>query len=270
MNRWDINQIIDLDRFPIDDPQNSVCDDLIEQGRKALESRALFSLEQFLRPQAITSMADELRNLLPVSCRYEENRNAYTYDSELDEKPDGHPMKQLHPCKYNQVLNYQIPNDSLLRQVYYWQPLTDFLRRLSGYESFYRSDCPQLALSSKIAGEGDTDGWHFDSNDIVFSILLQAAEAGGEFEYAPYIRSETDENFTGISELTADPQKKASRPGMGVGNLTVFKGDLSMHRVTPVIGQRQRIVALFCYDREPGTSFAQSYINELTQNMGCN
>ena len=178
-------------------------------------------------------------------------------------------MRELHQCKYNQVLNYQIPNDSLLRQVYYWQPLTDFPWGLSGYESFYRSDCPQLALSPKIPGEGDTDGWHFDSNDIVLSILLQAAEAGGEFKYAPYIRSETDENFAGVRELLADPQKNASRPGMVVANLTVFQGDLSMHRVTPVVGQRQRIVALFCYDREPGTTFAQCYIKELTQNMGC-
>ena len=57
---------------------------------------------------------------------------------------------------------------------------------------------------------------------------------------------------------------------MDVGNPTVFQGDLSMHRVTPVVGRRQRIVALFCYDRNPGTVFAQSYIEELTQNMGCN
>ena len=79
MNRLDIKQIIDLDRFPVDDPQNPGYDNLIKRGQEALASRALFSLEQFLRPQAITLMAEELRKLLPVSCRYEQNRNAYTY-----------------------------------------------------------------------------------------------------------------------------------------------------------------------------------------------
>ena len=28
-------------------------------------------------------------------------------------------------------------------------------------------------------------------------------------------------------------------------------------------GSRKRIVALFCYDRNPGTRFSQGYINEL-------
>ena len=35
----------------------------------------------------------------------------------------------------------------------------------------------------------------------------------------------------------------------------------------PVIGERKRIVALFCYDRKPGTSFDQWYINQLSQGL---
>jgi len=173
----------------------------------------------------------------------------------------------LHRCSYNQVLNFQIANDSLLRRMYYWQPLTDFLRELCGYDSFYRSDCPHLALSSKIAGDGDTDGWHYDSNDVVFSILLQAPEAGGYFEYAPHIRSDADENYAGVAAVIADPEQHAARPAMELGDLTIFKGDLSLHRVTPVQGSRRRIVALFCYDQQPGTSFSQGYINELEQGL---
>ena len=158
MSNLEIGQIIDLDRFPIDDPVDPEYRKLIARGREALQDCALFSMEQFLRPEVIAQMADELHGLLPVSCRYDRRRNAYTYDSEFEDTPDGHPLKQLHQCNYNQVLNYQIPNDSLLRQVYYWQELTEFLRQLCGYDTFYRSDCPQLALSSKIAGDGDTDG----------------------------------------------------------------------------------------------------------------
>ncbi|MCP4766118.1 MAG: hypothetical protein GY875_07585 [Gammaproteobacteria bacterium] len=114
----------------------------------------------------------------------------------------------------------------------------------------------------------DTDGWHFDTNDVVFSLLLQTPEAGGEFEYAPYIRSASDENYAGISRVVDDPQGSAQRPAMGLGDFNVFMGDLSLHRVTPVIGARKRIVALFCYDREPGMVFGQSYIDELQASMG--
>ncbi len=109
--------------------------------------------------------------------------------------------------------------------------------------------------------------WHYDSNDVVFSILLQAPEQGGVFEHAPYICSETDEKYAAIAGLQDNPDACAARPAMVPGNLTVFKGDLSMHRVTPVAGKRRRIVGLFSYDREPGTSFDQWYIRQLQQGL---
>jgi len=267
MGVFDIGQIIDLESYPVNRPEDPRYVRLLQEGRQSLDEVALFSMPGFIRAEAVGRMVRELEQLLPRSCRYDQPRNAYDYGFDEAGRDDDHPHNQLHPCAYNQVLNYQIANDSPLRQVYYWQPLTDFLGILCAYDSFYRSDCPHLALTSKIAGHGDTDGWHYDSNDVVFSILLQAPEAGGVFEYAPYIRSETDENYAAVARLLADPDARALRPQMAPGNLTVFKGDLSMHRVTPVIGQRRRIVALFSYDRKPGTTFDQWYINQLSQGL---
>ena len=263
MNDTDIRKIIDLDRYPIDQPGTEAYRRLLEDGRRALEGAALFSMTRFVRPAAIDTMAHELQARVPESVRYDRQRSAYVYgegDSGL--VPD-HPRAQKHLCRYHQVLNYQIGNDSPLRRIYYYQPLTDFLRELCGFQRFYRSDCPHLALTSKIAGEGDTDGWHFDTNDVVFSLLLQEPEAGGEFEYAPFLRSKDDENYAGVARVVADPQNEARRPAMGLGDFNVFMGDLSLHRVTPVCGGRNRIVALFCYDQRPGQVFDQAYIEEL-------
>lgn len=265
MSERDIAQIINLDRYPIDRPGSSELLSLMAGGRAALEDRALFSLEGFIRPEMIAPMARELEGIVPRAVRYDGMRLAY--DEADPAMADDHPRNQRHLSRYHQVLNYQIANDSPLRQVYFWQPLTDFLGELCGHQTFHRSDCPHLSLTAKIAGEGDTDGWHYDSNDVMFSILLQAPEAGGAFEYLPYIRSETEENYDGVAAAVADPQAKTVRPAMAPGNLTVFKGDLSFHRVTPVEGDRKRIVALFCYDRRPGTSFARSYIRELHGQM---
>ncbi len=262
-----IEQIIDLDRYPIDRPDAAAYQALLDRGRAALDRAALFAMPRFLRAEVVPRMAAELEALLPLSTRYQRPRNAYTYVATENDWPPEHPRNLMHPCAYNQVLNFQIPNDSLLRRVYYWQPLTDFLKILCGYDSFYRSDCPHLALSAKIAGPGDTDGWHYDSNDVVFSLLLQQPEAGGQFEYAPFIRSEREENYDQVSRLCEDPARHARRPVMAPGDLTVFKGDLSMHRVTPVAGTRRRIVALYCYDQHAGTTFDQWYIDELKQGL---
>ena len=215
----------------------------------------------------VESMARELDDLAPQSVRYDQPRNAYSYAIDEGDWPQGHPHGQVHACAYNQVLNYQIANDSPLREIYYWQPLVEFLRQLCGYETFYRAECPYLALTSKIAREGDTDGWHYDTNDVVFSLLLQAPEAGGQFEYAPNIRGENDENYAAVAELFAEPERHALRPTMNEGDFNVFQGDLSMHRVTPVEGRRNRIVALFCYDRNPGMRYDQWYIEQLKQGL---
>ncbi len=262
-----IEQILDLETYPLDQPESAAYEHLLQTGRLALERQALFALPQLVRAEQVETMARELDDLLPLSTRYDRPRNAYVEVQPEETWPSGHPRGQKHRCAYNQVLNYQIPNDSILRQIYYWEPLAEFLRRVCGYPSFYRNECPHLALSAKIAGPGDTDGWHFDGTDVVFSLLLQAAEDGGEFEYAPYIRSPDDENYDGIERLIADPSSYALRPPMSVGTLTVFKGDLSMHRVTPVEGTRRRIVALYCYDQHAGTTFDQWYIDELKQGL---
>ena len=267
MQSTDIRALIDLERYPLDQPDSPGYAQLLQQGREALARGALFSMVQFVRREVIGSMAQQLQALVPASCRYDRPRNAYVYGFDDHDWPTDHPRKQLHSCRYNQVLNYQIGNDSPLRQIYYYQPLTEFLRRLCGFDTFYRSDCPHLALCAKIAREGDTDGWHFDTNDVVFSLLLQTPEAGGEFEYAPFLRSETDENYAGVSRVVADPQGEAQRPAMGLGDFNVFMGDLSLHRVRPVVGARSRIVALFSYDRDPGMVFDQSYIDELRDSL---
>jgi hypothetical protein len=263
----DIRQLIDLDRYPVDRPGHPAYERLLEHGREALAQGALFSMAQFVRADAIEPMARELEARLAHSCRYERARNPYVYGFGENDWPADHPRAQRHACRYNQVLNHQIANDSPLRQIYYYQPLTEFLRELCAFETFYRSDCPHLALTAKLAGAGDTDGWHFDTNDVVFSLLLQVPEAGGEFEYAPFVRSGDDENYDAVARVVADPRNSARRPPMGLGDFNVFMGDLSLHRVTPVVGTRRRIVALFSYDRHPGMVFDQGYIDELYASM---
>ena len=267
MNQVTIDQIVDLERYPVDRPDDPRYRELLEEGRRSLERQALFSMPQFVRAEVIGQLAGELDGLTALSTRYDRPRSAYSYAQNDSDWPADHPRNQVHPCSYNQVLNYQIPNDSPIREIYYWQPLTEFLRSLCGYETFYRAECPHLALSSKIAGEGDTDGWHYDTNDVVFSILLQQPEAGGQFEYVPGIRSETEENYDAVAELFANPERHALKPPMAEGDFNIFRGDLSMHRVTPVEGKRNRIVALFCYDRNPGMRYDRWYIDELNQGL---
>jgi hypothetical protein len=100
-------------------------------------------------------------------------------DEDISALPESYPRGTWHHASYRQVMNYRIPNDSLVRKLYLWLALTEFVRQVLGAETLYKSQCPHLGLSMKVEGEGDTDAWHYDPNDGVVS-LLQAADVAGQ------------------------------------------------------------------------------------------
>ena len=114
----------------------------------------------------------------------------------------------------------------------------------------------------KIAFEGDQDGWHYDPNDGVVTLQLQTPDEGGEFEYAPYIRSDDDENYQGVARLFDSPDTEATQLRPAAGTFMLFNGSRSMHRVRRVgPTRRPRVVAIFSYDGQPDMLFSQSYID---------
>ena len=266
MSTSELGDVIDLTRYPIDQPDSEEGQALMARCRALLGERALCALPGFVHHAAATGMAREAEALAPDAFRYNRARIAYEYCDQ--DWPTGHPRTITHPCRYHQLLNYQIPNDSPVRDIYLYEPLREFLRRVLGYEALHRSACPHLALTIQIADPGDCNGWHFDGNDAVFSLLLQQPEAGGAFEYVPYIRSATEENYAAVAATIADPESHASRPEIGVGTFTLFKGDESLHRVTQVDAKstKRRIIALFSFDRTANQIYQQQYIDEL---RGC-
>ena len=70
--------------------------------------------------------------------------------------------------------------------------------------------------------EGDTHGWHFDLNDFVVSILLQAPEAGGTFDFAPNIRKDGDENYAAVAAALDGRSQSVRSIKVEAGTLAAF------------------------------------------------
>ena len=268
--RTPIHQLIDLDRYPIHELDSNAGRDLVSKCQQSLADTAGALLPDFVRPDALSRIATEAEQLVEVSHRYDRPREAFLGhprygDGDLDEFGD--LKKRLHDNRYNQVLNYQIPNDSDLRALYLWPDLTEFVRRVLNRDNLFPSQCPHLALTMKIAFEGDQDGWHYDPNDGVVTLQLQTPDAGGIFEYAPYIRSDDDENYQGVARLFDSPDTEATRLRPAAGTFMIFNGSRSMHRVRQVGRTRcPRVVAIFSYDGNPDMVFSQSYV-DLVRNF---
>jgi len=76
------------------------------------------------------------------------------------------------------------------------------------------------------------------------------------------LRSEQDPNYEGIARLLRDEDPEVRTLKLGAGDLNVFKGTNTAHRVTPPVGDLARVVTVFSYYEIPGRFFTDA------ENMG--
>ena len=100
--------------------------------------------------------------------------------------------------------------------------------------------------------EGHYFPWHFDGNEFTVSILIQEAEEGGLFEFVPDIRKPGDENLDSVKSILKGSRDRVRSLKLKPGDMLLFKGRYSLHRVTRVRGKINRIIALPSYTLHPG------------------
>ncbi len=81
------------------------------------------------------------------------------------------------------------------------------------------------------------------------TLAIQNATEGSEFEYAPMIRQK-DENFTEVSKVLEGKSQMVKIIVLQPGDLQLFKGRYSLHRVAPLKGILPRNVAILSYVEE--------------------
>ena len=114
------------------------------------------------------------------------------------------------------------------------------------------------SINVHYATEGQELNWHFDNSEFAITLLLQSPEGGGSFDYVKDLRSaETGEmNYDNV-EAYVDGLREPNSLAVKPGTLMLFRGRNSMHRVTPTIGNRTRILVVLAYNSEPGISLSK-------------
>lgn len=246
---------IDLDRYPIDDLQGPRGRALIADIKHNMAERVICALPGFLRPEALARMVAEAEALEPLAYVGPTEASPYFYNyrtAELGELPPDHPRVRKTPRRLRQVAYDLIPPTTAIWQLYNWDPLAAFLAKATGVERLYRSADPFQALNISVMDEGGCQQWHFDANEINVTLLLQAPEAGGEFEYVPLIRSAENENFDDVKAVLNGSRERIIQLQLEAGALVLFKGHNSMHRVAPVRGARRRFQTILAHNTRPG------------------
>jgi hypothetical protein len=205
-------------------------DALTSQLNQAFVDENIVVLPGFIKPSALPALVAECDELAKVAYHTTVNAN-------------------LEVVAYD-----QFPNDSVIRALYEWEPLMEFVARVLGEKQLYRYADPFGALNLAVMRDGHELGWHFDQTDFVVSIALQPSLEGGHFENVPRIRSMGNDNAETVAAIRNGERNDLVRiEPMTPGTLMVFNGRWSYHRVSKVHGAVARHVALLAYDTKPGT-----------------
>ena len=247
-----IEQVVDTERYPLFRPGSEAWHAAVEKVRADLARDGCSVLSDFVRPAYHDLLRREGASMAPRAHDDEEVVNAYNIPVDAD-LPEDHPARiRLH--KRNAFVAYDhIPADALIRHLYTDEHFKRFLAACVGLPEIHELADPLAALVLNVVRPGMDHPWHFDTNEFAVSLLTQAPESGGVFEYCPNIRSETDENFADVrAVLTGAGRHLVRRLTLRTGDLQLFRGRFALHRVTPPEGNTERHTAIFAYSARPG------------------
>jgi hypothetical protein len=249
-------RLVDLDRYPIDDPAHPGYGPLVARCRADLATGGMTNLEGFLRPDALAAATAEIDHAFATLAFFTHARthNIWFQPTMADRLPAGHgALAELRTCNHT-ICADQIP-DAAIVALYRWPPLVDFIARVLDKPVLHPMEDPLAGLNAMAYRDGDGLDWHFDRAEFSVTLLLQAPSGGGDFEYRLGLRSHDDPNPEGVAALLRgeDPLLQVHTPVPGTLNL--FHGRHTAHRVTTVSGPQPRYMAVLTYYERPGAWF---------------
>ena len=251
-----MNHLIDLERYPLDRLDSEAGLALVTRCQADLEREGLFNLAGLMRPEVIAELLQELKPLFASSAFTHRRRHNIYFLPEVEGLPTDHPaLRELETV--NHTVCADLFTGNALMQLYAWPPFAAFLAAVMDKPRMHPMDDPLACLNAMAYRDGEALNWHFDRSEFTTTLLLQAAEQGGEFEYKTGLRDDRDPNYAGIGEFLAGQQTDLSRLELAAGTLNVFRGKNTLHRVSPVRGKRERIIAVFSYYEQPGVRFSR-------------
>lgn len=245
-----MQDIIDLDRYPLDRPGSAEWQAMVDQARADLAKEGMFDLAGFLRPAAVLSACAEL------APRFE--REAYTHARKHNiyfrkEVPD---LAADHPALIQfETVNHTLCGDQIggvIQRLYEWPEFAAFLAATMQMPALHVMEDPLARVNAMAYHTGEALNWHFDRSEFTTTVLLQAPEKGGEFEYRTDLRSADDPNYAGVARMLAGQDPEVKRIRLTAGALNVFRGKNTAHRVTPVEGKTPRMITVFSFYDRPG------------------
>ncbi len=247
-----IEQVIDTDRYPLSDPSGQLWNDVIAGVRTDLWNVGCCLLPEFVRPSLREMLRREGAQMAPMAYHQVETVNVYNADPDPS-RPADHPAQTMMERGNAFVARDVIPSGTVIARLYASALFQRFVAACFALPRLHELADPLAGLCLNTLSPGRSHPWHFDTNEFTVSLLTQEPQAGGVFEYCPNIRSPQAENLDDVRDvLDGRGEHLTQRLQPRSGDLQLFTGRYSLHRVTPVRGETARHSAIFAYSERPG------------------
>ena len=246
-----LKTIVDLERYPIQDLNSPKIKEIIKKCKNDLDKFSCATIPNFILFESLKIMNAELKKHINEVYMSKESINAYLYSKDDSSLPIDHP-KRIFMDRDNGYLNSDLfEKDSEMKFLYVQKELLKFVSACLGVSPIYRWADPLACHAYNVMKPNGILPWHFDSCEFSLSILMQKPEKGGIFEYCPNIREPGNENFKEVKKILDGDRTRVRQLKLDPGDLQIFKGRFTLHRVTKVEGNRSRYLCIPAYVLDP-------------------
>ncbi|OZM71841.1 arpA protein [Amycolatopsis antarctica] len=252
MESRSIEQVVDSSRYPLRDPGGAGWNTVVSRARRELREHGCSVLPGFVRSEFLAELRDECAAIAPSAYYDVETVNVYNAVPD-DTLPADHPVRISMERGNAFVPRDTIPESAIIHRLYRSPLFRHFLATCVDLPAIHELADPLAGLCLNVVNPGRSHPWHFDTNEFAISMLTQEPDGGGVFEYCPNIRSASAENLDDVrAVLTGRGGHLIRRMSPRAGDLQLFRGRYSLHRVGTVTGRAQRHSAIFAYSGRPG------------------
>jgi hypothetical protein len=221
----------------------------MEQVRADIAARGCARIDSFIKPSYRAALDAEVQGIKNDAHFSSSEINPY-FTKDDESFPADHPRRRYSTNTNGFVAMDRFPKEGLSLSLYRDPHFQRFITDALSEEQLYTFDDPLAGVVVNVMREGQELAWHYDTNEFIVSLLTCKPETGGEFQYVPGLRKPGDECYDEVQKVLDGTSDRVQELSLELGDLQIFKGRFSMHRV--VKGKGERHTVIFGYAQEPG------------------
>ena len=244
--------LVNTSRYPLDNTENPQYQKSLTLTRAQLKRDGCAVIPDFLNPFGLSRLlaeAEERRNLAYFSANTKTNVYFSADDSSLTQD---HPRRIFLERTNGFITSDCFGDHSASRVLYNWPALITFIQDCLGKNRLYIYEDPVSNMIVNVLTPGSQFNWHFDTNEFTITMLLKSAVSGGHFEYVPNLRNANDECYEDVRAVLCGDTQQVTRLNLTPGDLQLFLGRFSLHRVTKNTGLSDRLLLIMSFAEKPG------------------